>query len=231
MYQKHFKSDELFTSISLSFSLLLLTLFLVYEKLASNLTGDMDYYFYIAVSSLFFILFVYTSVFFILNYNYKILDIGIDMERECVTLKNGHRTLPFRDITFFGYNKKKKDVRLLIGGKLYGFLLENVLNEKNEAITEEQILVISEHTKTIKHQHLYNFNLLVSIIMVISLYLYAFVNTSFTLFGISVTTLYLFIIAIVVYLIVDQSNRFRYRKLLIDKEKVIEITKKESDTN
>jgi hypothetical protein len=231
MYQKHHRSDELFTSISLSFSLLLLTLFLIYEKVTSNLTSDMDFYLYIVVSAFFLILFVYTTAFFILNYNYKRLDIGIDFERECIILKNGKKVVQFSEIQLFGYNEKKHDVRLLLDGKLYGFLLGNIVNEKNEAVMEDEIIKLSNYTKTVKHQHLYNFNLLLTIVMVVSLYLYAFLNDDFKILNHSITTLYLFISFVVVYLIVEQGNRYRYKRLLFEEKHKEGHDDRKSDTN
>ena len=74
----------------------------------------MDYYFFIVISVVLFLIFVYAIVFFALNYNYKRLDIGIDFDNEKIHLKNGKKKISFQDITLFGYNKKKKDVRILI---------------------------------------------------------------------------------------------------------------------
>ncbi len=240
MYQKHHRNDELFTSASLSFALLLLTLFLIYEKVTNNLINDIDYYFYIVISVFIFTVFVYTTVFLLMNHNYRRLDIGIDFDRECVIIKNGKKTVPFSEIRLFGYNAKKKDVKLLVKGKLYGFLLENIVNEKNEPIKEEQILTLENYTKRVEHQHLYNFDLFIAVMMVISLYLYAFVNDDFRLLSHEVTTLDLAIAGIIVYLIVNQSNRIRYSQLLKevtvsdDEIEVIDepiISKEKSDTN
>lgn len=232
MYQKHHRSDELFTSISFTFALLLLTLFLLYEKIINNLTSDIDFWLYIAVSGLLFIGFVYTIVFFVLNYNYKRVDIALDFDRKLIILRNGNKVVPFEELTLFGYNKKKKDVKLLIKGKLYGFLLDSLENNSGEVITEEKILELSTYTKTVKHQHLYNYTLLLTILMCASLYLFAYVNDDFRILDRSIKTLHLFVASIVVYLIVDQSNRFRYRQLLKDKEITDSISNiKKSDTN
>lgn len=230
MYKKYHRSDELFTSVSLSFSLLLLDLFLIYDKVINNLTGDMDFYFYVSIGTSLFLTLVYTIVLFIMNYNYKKVDIGIDFKQECIYLQNGKKTVQFSDIQLFGYNKNIKDVRLLIEGELYGFLLSSVVNEKEEPVNEEQILLVGSYTKTVKHQHLYNYNLIITILMVVTLFMYAFLNEGFAIFGLPIATFYMFIFFTLVYLTVDQINRYRYRRLLVEEQMEIEIEEEKSDT-
>lgn len=230
MYQKFNQSDELFTGVSLSFSMLLLDLFLIYDKVITNLTNDIDFYFYVSMSISLFLTFVYTIIIFIMNYNYKRVDIEIDFEQQRIVLQNGKKTVQFSDIELFGYNEKKNDVRLLIQGELYGFLLSSVVNVNEEPVNEEQILLLGSYTKTVKHQHLYNFNLLVTVLMVVVLYLYAFLNEGYTLFGLPIATFYMFLFFTVVYLIVDQINRYRYRRLLTDDDINNENIENKSDT-
>lgn len=213
MYQKHHRNDELFTSASLSFSMLLLSLFLVYKSVTSNQTSDINYYFYIGVCVFLCGLFLYNFIMLLTNYNFNKLDIGIDFEQECILLKNGRKKVAFTSISLMGYNPKKKDVRLLINGKIYGFLRSTLRNEKNQEISEEEILYIASFTRLVKYQHLYNYGLMIAILAVIALYLFAFLQGSIDLFGIEVNVLYFFIAVIVFYILIDQANRFRYRHL------------------
>lgn len=213
MYKKFHKNDELFTGISFSFSLLLLTLFLIYKKVIEDQMSDMDFYFYIVVSVLIFAIFVYSVVFFFLNYNFRKLDVAIDLSNNLINISN-KRNYTLNQAIMFGYHESKKLFRMYINGRLYGFHFHDFTNEFGEKLSRHEMEQIAEKTTIIKHQHLYNYDLMIGVLVITFLYFYAYLDSEFIVFNISLTTVFMFMIGFILMTIFYISNRYRMNRVM-----------------
>jgi hypothetical protein len=213
MYRKFNNKDELFSNVLLSFILLLLCGFLFYQQSFETEFFDVNGIFYVVLTSLTFIYFSYTVIQFIRNWKLELIDIEIDFDEETIKLRNNRKVYSFNDIQLVGRNNARRETKLYIKRKLFGFRDDALKNKQGDIVPVDLMEKLLEHGIEVKHQHLYNFNFLAMIVLFGSEIMYIFLDTGFTLFGIRITSLIVAGLVLFVFFTIGVFNYTRLEKL------------------
>lgn len=214
MYRKYNSNDELFTNFGFSFIILLLICFKLYTYFINDRVTEIDFYFLVSFSGFLLIYTLYQLILVILNSRTNKIDIELDFIANQIKFKNNRKKFDFNQISLIGYNEKKHDTRIYVKGRLYGFLNRSLRNELDEPINETHIKEIGNHTKVVKHSHLYNYNLIILMLMIVAQLIFLFMKEDLKLFGITVINLYLFIVLTIIYIVLNQLNRYRLSRII-----------------
>lgn len=162
MYRRDIQTDELLSQVLIFFALSLVFGFLIAWKLVGVDTYDPEMIVYLVFGGLSFLAFLTTLVLFFIAIRKPLLDIELNMEERTIRLFYGLKMYSFDDIKLYSFNKRHRQVRLMLGWIFIGFPLDQVTTYRGTKLTLEDVASMGEGGIEVQPKTLYNYQFIAS---------------------------------------------------------------------
>lgn len=165
MYQKLHNSDELISNILVSFVLFCMFGIMFYNIYYDTGGWTLSSYFYVALSGITLLFTIGHFVIYLISLKRPILDYQIDVENEFIKMPFA-RKIPFNKIKLFATRKNRSELKIYYRTSILNIILFHLKDENGNELTYDMTTQIDKYANKINHRILYNYNLLLILVLI-----------------------------------------------------------------
>ncbi len=178
MYRKLHNTDELLSNVLVSFVLFCMFGIMFYNIYYDTGGWTLSSYFYVVLSGLSLLFTIGHLVIYLISLSRPILDYQVDVDNEYIKMPFA-RKIPFSKIKLFAIRENRSELKIYYRTSILNIILFHLKDDSGNQLTYDIVSKIEKNSLKINHRILYNYNLLLILILIGMNLIYVLVQDQF----------------------------------------------------